>query len=51
MDLTGKRLSELPEVEFNINSILQMQSPGRKGIYIVEIQSGTLRYTGKLLVN
>jgi hypothetical protein len=51
VDLTGKRLSELPEVEFNINSILQMQSPGRKGIYIVEIQSGTLRYTGKLLVN
>ncbi len=51
IDLTGKRVSELPNVEFNINSVLQIQAPEKKGIYVVEIQSGILNFKNKLLIN
>lgn len=51
IDLTGKRLTEISNVEFNINSVLQVEAPGKTGIYVVEIQSGSLRYKGKLLIN
>ncbi len=49
-DLTGKTLADHSNLEFQTNSILQLQAPERKGIYFVEVKSGNLRYSGKVMI-
>jgi len=50
MDMAGKRISESLNVEFNKNSLIQIQSPRGKGLYLVEIGSGKDRYVGKIII-
>ncbi len=50
LDLSGKAVTDLQNSEFRKNSLLQVRSPGAKGLYVVEIRSGTLRYVGKVVI-
>ncbi len=50
LDLTGKPVSLKNNTEFWKTSVLQIPEPEVQGIYIVEIRSGMLRYTGKVVV-
>jgi hypothetical protein len=50
IDLTGKTISDRNNTEFSKNSLVQVAAPVTKGIYIVEIKSGVLRYVGKVVI-
>lgn len=50
MDLTGKTIESLNNCEFSKNSLLQIAAPIARGIYIVEIKSGLMRYVGKVVI-
>lgn len=50
LDLAGKTVSINQNAEFWKNSLIKVPGPGAKGIYIVEIKSGLLRYVGKVVV-
>jgi hypothetical protein len=49
-DLTGKTISYLTDKEFNKNLLLQIQAPSVKGIYMVELKAGVLRYVGRVVI-
>jgi hypothetical protein len=49
-NITGKTLSILQKTEFRKNSIIQVVAPVIQGIYIVELQSGGMRYVGKVII-
>ena len=49
MDLTGKTVGDLNNAEFSKNSLVQVAAPG-KGMYMVEIRSGIMRYVGKIMI-
>jgi autotransporter-associated beta strand protein len=49
-DLTGRAVRVVNDVEFWKNSLIQIPVQGGKGVYIVEIISGTMRYTGKVML-
>jgi hypothetical protein len=48
-DLTGKPVTDLKDIEFIKGSLLQVQAV-RKGMYIVEMRAGVMRYVGKVVV-
>jgi hypothetical protein len=50
MDLTGKTVGDLNNAEFSKNSLVQVAAPGAKGMYMVEIRSGIMRYVGKIMI-
>ena len=50
LDLSGKTISDMRNAEFRKNSILQVAGPAQKGMYIVEIRSGVMRYVGKVVI-
>ena len=50
LDLTGKTVSNLNNSEFSKNSLTQVAAPVTKGIYIVELKSGIMRYVGKVII-
>jgi hypothetical protein len=50
LDLTGKTISDLHDVEFTKNSVIQVTGSGAKGMYVVEIRSGAKRYVGKVVI-
>ncbi len=50
MDMSGKSLTDMQNVEFQKNSLVQMQAPKAKGLYFVEIRSGIRRFVGKVVV-
>lgn len=50
IDLTGKSILENRNLEFWKNSLIQLPVSGMKGIYIVEIRSGLMRYVGKVMI-
>lgn len=50
MDLTGKAISDHSNIEFLTKSLIQIPAPERKGIYFVEIKSGNLRQTGRVVI-
>jgi parallel beta-helix repeat protein len=50
LDLTGKTITNLNDAEFSKNSLIQVQAPDTKGLYVVEIRSGAKRYVGKVVV-
>ena len=49
-ELTGKSILDNRNLEFWKNSIIQLPVPGMKGIFIVEIRSGVMRYVGKVMI-
>ena len=50
LDLTGKVVSDQDNSEFSKNSLIQIPAPGAKGIYMVEVKTGVLRYVGKVVI-
>jgi hypothetical protein len=50
MDLMGRLKSDSRNTEFHKNSLVQIEAPSVQGIYIVEINSGMMRYSGKVVV-
>jgi hypothetical protein len=50
MDLTGKTVGDMNNAEFSKNSLVQITAPGAKGMYMVEIRSGIMRYVGKIMI-
>jgi hypothetical protein len=50
LDLTGKTVTDLNKSEFRKNSLIQVASPVAKGIYVVEMKSGVMRYVGKVVI-
>jgi hypothetical protein len=50
IDLTGKTVAYLENTEFSRNSLVQLPFENRTGLYVVEIKSGLMRYTGKVIV-
>ncbi|HUX57563.1 MAG TPA: right-handed parallel beta-helix repeat-containing protein [Bacteroidales bacterium] len=50
LDLTGKTVSNLLNAEFQKNSLTQVQAPSAKGLYVVEIRAGFMRYVGKVVI-
>ena len=50
LDLTGKTVRDLNNAEFRLNSVLEVSAPVVKGIYIIEIKSGPLKYVGKVVI-
>jgi hypothetical protein len=49
-DIIGKPVINLLPVDFQKNSLIQINSPEIRGIYIVLIKAGRLKYTGKVVV-
>jgi hypothetical protein len=49
-DITGKTINNLKDAEFSKNSLIQVEAPVAKGIYIVELKSGMMRYVGKIII-
>jgi len=50
LDLTGKTVTGLEDAEFSRNSIVQVPGIGAKGLYVVEIRSGVMKYVGKVII-
>ncbi len=50
IDLTGRTIEELNNNEFSKNSLTRLAAPVSKGLYVVEIKSGTMRYVGKVVI-
>lgn len=50
IDMTGRIISDLQNIEFNKNSVTSVPAPSAYGLYIVEIRSGINRYVGKIIV-
>ena len=48
--MTGKTISDIRGLEFNLNSLIQVNAPKAKGIYLVEIKAGVKRYVGKVVI-
>jgi hypothetical protein len=50
IDLTGRTVGTLDNEWFSKNSLIQISAPVKKGIYLVELKSGTLRHLGKVII-
>jgi hypothetical protein len=50
IDLTGKTIDLLQNVEFIKTSPVQIAAPSLKGIYLVELKSGAIKYVGKVVI-
>jgi len=40
----------LQKTEFHKNSLIQVGAPAMRGIYLVEMKSGEMRYVGKVVI-
>lgn len=49
-NIIGKAVSTLLSVEFRKNSLIYVDAPADRGIYFVELNSGIMRYVGKIIV-
>lgn len=49
VDFSGKTVRYETNAEFRKNSLIQLSSPGKSGLYFVEIKSGLMRYMGKII--
>lgn len=50
LDLAGKTVSYVQNVGFSKNSLVQVSSPMAKGVYLIELRSGVMRFVGKVLI-
>jgi autotransporter-associated beta strand protein len=49
LDLAGKTTGILEHVEFRKGSLIQLPSPVQSGFYLVEIRSGKMSYSGRIV--
>lgn len=50
MDLSGKPVRVEPNAEFNKHTLIQLPAPDKAGLYFVDIRSGMMKFTGKVVV-
>jgi hypothetical protein len=50
LDITGKTISNQSNAEFSKDSNIRVPAITAKGIYIVELKSGVMRYVGKVII-
>ena len=50
IDLAGRTVSETANLEFSSESPVMVPAPPVTGIYLVEIRSGLMKYTGKIIL-
>ncbi|MCX6262023.1 MAG: T9SS type A sorting domain-containing protein, partial [Bacteroidia bacterium] len=50
IDMTGKTVRKINNSEFWKNSLIQIPSAGYKGMYFVQLQSGLMKYVGKVMI-
>jgi MBG domain len=50
IDITGQTIRNPQKAEFHKNSMIQLEAPATRGIYLVELKSGVMRYVGKVVV-
>ncbi len=50
VDIAGRIISNLKNIEFSKNSLVQIHAGEGQGIYLVEIRNGLKRFTGKVVV-
>lgn len=50
MDFSGKSIRYDQNTEFYKNTLIQIPAPERGGLYFVEIRSGMMKFTGKVVV-
>ena len=50
LDIAGKTVSDLRNTWFNRNSIIRIPASYAKGLYFVELRSGSKRYIGKVII-
>ena len=50
IDMTGRAIKKVDNAEFWKNSPIQVPTTGYRGIYFVMIQSGLMRYVGKVMI-
>jgi autotransporter-associated beta strand protein len=50
IDMTGKTVRKINNSEFWKNSLIQIPSAGYKGMYFVKLQSGLMKYVGKVMI-
>ncbi len=50
MDLSGRTFNNMQNTEFRKGSLIQVQSPVAKGMYVVEIKAGAKRWVGKIII-
>jgi parallel beta-helix repeat protein len=51
IDLTGRIVRSYSNVEFEKDIVKQFAAPAVKGLYLINIQSGKMRYSGKVMIN
>ncbi len=49
-DMTGRIVNNLPVTEFVKSSMIHVPAPEAKGIYLVEMSSGTMRHVSKVMI-
>jgi len=50
LDLSGRTVADLRNIEFTKNSVTRVVAPSTTGLYIVELRSGVNRYMGKVVI-
>jgi hypothetical protein len=50
IDLTGRTLTDSRNVEFSRSSLIQLPMGDKKGLFIVEITSSSLKHSGRVIV-
>jgi len=48
--MAGRTISQTDNTEFLKSLLLQIPAGGNKGVYLVKLQSGTLLYIGKIIL-
>jgi hypothetical protein len=49
-NIIGNKVTILQKTEFHKNSLIQVGAPAMRGIYLVEMKSGEMRYVGKVVI-
>jgi hypothetical protein len=49
-NIIGEKVGTLQKTEFRKNTLMQLDAPAVKGIYIVEIKSGIMRFVRKVII-
>ena len=50
MDFSGNTVRNQQKTEFRKNTSIQLPSPGKTGLYFIEIRSGMMKYVGKVVI-
>jgi hypothetical protein len=50
LDMTGRTISKINNSEFWKGSLIQIPATGYKGVCFVKLQSGVMRYVGKVII-